>query len=82
MEALAKGVASAMIAYSTHYGATKFYNHFCVPDGILGFLKGVLTTGSPMCKVGIEIMNGTQVSYSNILLLTIARIFVDWTSKP
>jgi len=82
MEAFAKGAASAIIAYTTHYTVAKLYDSFCVPDGILGFVKGLLTTGSPLCRAGIEIMNGTQLSYSNILLLTMTRMFVDWTSKP
>jgi len=47
---LLKAVASGLLAYSVHYVSVKAYDNFCVPDGLLGFVKGVLTTGSPVCQ--------------------------------
>ena len=77
MEAILKSGASALIAYSTHYFATKVYNYICVPDGIIGFLGGLVTTGSPVCQTGIQIISNTQVSYSSMILMGITRIIVD-----
>lgn len=77
MEAILKSGASALIAYSTHYFTTKIYNYVCVPDGIVGFLNGLITTGSPVCQTGIQIISNTQVSYSSMIMMGITRILVD-----
>ena len=77
MEVIGKSVASALIAYTTHYGVNKLYNNFCVPEGIWGYLQGMVSTGSPICQAGIQIISNTQVSYSSIIMLSITRIIVD-----
>jgi hypothetical protein len=77
MEAVTKSVASAMIAYSAHYASTKLYNYLCVPDGIMGYLSGIITTGSPVCAVGVQVISSTQVSYSSMILMSISRLIVD-----
>jgi hypothetical protein len=77
MEVILKGVASAIIAYTTHYGVTKFYNYVCVPDGLMGYLSGLITVGSPVCKVGVQVMSNTEVSYSSLLLMGASRALVD-----
>jgi len=77
MEAVTKSVASAMIAYSAHYASTKLYNYFCVPDGLMGYLSGIITMGSPVCAVGVQIISSTQVSYSSMILMGISRLIVD-----
>jgi hypothetical protein len=77
MEVILKGVASAIIAYTTHYGVTKFYNYVCVPDGIMGYLSGLITIGSPVCKLGVQAMSNTEVSYSSLLLMGASRALVD-----
>ena len=77
MEAIAKSLASALIAYSAHYGATKFYNYACAPDGLWGYLQGLITTGSPICQAGIHVISNTQVSYSSMVLMGATRILVD-----
>jgi len=77
MEAILKSAMSATLAYSAHYGATKFYNSACVPDGFYGFLSGLVTTGSPVCQAGINIISSTQVSYSSLILMSITRVLVD-----
>jgi hypothetical protein len=77
MEAIVKNVASVLLAYGAHYSATKFYSYMCVPDGILGFISGLVSTGSPVCQAGIHIISNTQVSYSSIIMTGITRTIVD-----
>jgi hypothetical protein len=77
MEAIVKSAASALLAYSTHYAVSKLYNHMCVPDGLWGYVSGMLTTGSPICQAGIQMMSNTQVSYSSMIMMGITRVIVD-----
>jgi hypothetical protein len=77
MEAILKSAASALLAYSTHYGVTKIYNHVCVPDGIMGYLSGLVSTGSPICQAGIQVISNTQVSYSSMIMMGITRVAID-----
>ena len=80
MEAIGKALLSAAIAYSAHYGVAKVYNEFCVPDGLWGFFQGMVTTGSPVCKVGMDVMSNTQVSYSTVIMMGVTRIILDWVA--
>ena len=77
MEAIIKTMASLLLAYSAHYSASKFYNYVCVPDGLMGFITGLISTGSPVCQAGIHIISNTQVSYSSMIMTGISRIIVD-----
>lgn len=77
MIAILKTVASAIIAYSAHYGMTKFYNHVCVPDGVWGYLSGMVSAGSPVCQAGVQVIAHTQVSYSSMIMMGITRILID-----
>jgi hypothetical protein len=77
MDSLLKSTASAVLTYTAHYAATKFYSHLCVPDGMVGFLKGLITTGSPVCQAGLKIVSSTEISYSTILMMGITRVFID-----
>ena len=74
---LVKGIISALISYSAHYAATKAYSTACVPDGVYGFLQGLVTSGSPVCQVGIQVMTATQVSYSTVIMMGISRLILD-----
>ena len=78
MEAVVKGIATVLISYGTHYSVTKLYSTLCVPDGFLGFLQGLVTTGSPICLGAMEIMKYTQTSYSTLILLGASRLVVDF----
>ena len=80
VEAISKALLSAVIAYSAHYSVAKVYNEFCVPDGFLGYFQGMMTTGSPVCKVGMDIMSNTQVSYSTVIAMGVSRIILDWVA--
>jgi hypothetical protein len=80
MEAIGKALASALIAYTAHYSVTKVYNEFCVPDGFWGYFQGIVTTGSPVCKAGMEVMSHTQVSYSTVIMMGVTRILLDWVA--
>ena len=77
MEAILKSVASGVLAYTSHYGITKLYNRVCIPDGFWGYFSGMISTGSPICKAGIDIISNTQVSYSSLITMSIARIIID-----
>ena len=77
MEAILKNSAALLVAYTTHYAATKAYNYVCVPNGVVGFISGLITVGSPVCQAGVQIMTSTQVSYSSMILVGVSRLFVD-----
>lgn len=77
MESIIKAVSSVALAYTTHYGTIKLYNYLCVPDGFIGFLKGAVSMGSPVCTVGINIISSTQTHYSSIILMALSRIAID-----
>ena len=77
MESIAKAAASALLAYTVHYGTAKIYNLVCVPDGILGYLQGLVTTGSPVCQASVQVITHTQTSYSSMFLMGITRVFID-----
>jgi len=77
METIVKSGMSALLAYTSHYGMTKFYNYVCVPDGIWGYFYGMVSTGSPVCQAGIQILSNTQVSYSSMITMGIMRVIVD-----
>jgi len=77
MEAILKSAATALISYSAHYGMAKFYNFACVPDGIFGYLQGMVSAGSPVCQAGIQVLTHTQVSYSSMIMMGITRVAID-----
>ena len=77
MDLILKGITSAAIAYSVHYGAVKVYDYFCVPDGFYGFIQGAFTAGSPVCQTGLSIVTNTQVSYTSLLTVSLTRIVLD-----
>jgi hypothetical protein len=77
LQDLMRGTLSALIAYSAHYGATKFYSYICVPDGVYGYFQGFITTGAPICQIGVKVISNTQVSYSSAILIGLTRFLVD-----
>jgi hypothetical protein len=77
MEAVAKGLLSAAVAYTAHYGTVKLYDSMCVPDGWWGFVQGIATAGSPICQAGVQVIQSTQVSYSTMILMGITRVLID-----
>jgi hypothetical protein len=77
MDIILKNIAAGILAYSTHYAATKFYNYACVPDSIIGYISGIITTGSPVCQSVVQVISNTQVSYSSIILTSITGIVVE-----
>ena len=80
MEAVLKNSATLLLAYTTHYVVAKAYNYVCVPDGVIGFLTGLVSAGSPVCQAGVQIMTNTQISYSSMILMGVSRLFVDAVS--
>lgn len=71
---VAKAGVSVLLVYSTHYGSTKLYDAVCVPDGISGFIQGLITTASPWCKLTLEVMRATENQYTTAVMLGISKI--------
>jgi hypothetical protein len=71
MQAVSKTLLTAVLTYAAHYGITKAYSSFCIPNGIEGFLYGMISTGSPVCTVVFNAMSHTQASYGTILLTSL-----------
>ena len=78
IEPIVKFVTTAALTYSAHYGIAKMYNMVCVPDGLMGYIYGVVSMGSPICQVGLQAMTSTQVSYSSMIMTGITRLLVDY----
>ena len=78
MEAIGKALGTILLTYSAHYSITKVYNYVCVPDGIQGFLYGLISTGSPICQMGIQAITSTQTSYSSMILMGVSRVVIDF----
>ncbi len=74
---LTKTGLSILIVYSAHYAATKSYTLVCVPDGLVGFFFGFVTTASPWCKFILELMKLTENQYSTIILLLFSRLILQ-----
>ena len=77
MDLILKNIAAGILAYSTHYAATKFYNYACVPDSFMGYISGIIITGSPVCQSVVQVISNTQMSYSSIVLMSITRTVVE-----
>lgn len=78
MEPIVKFVTTAALTYSAHYGIAKMYNMVCVPDGLMGYVYGIVSMGSPICQVGLQAMTSTQVSYSSMIMTGITRLVLDY----
>ena len=73
---LGKTLLSVVLVYSTHYGTAKVYDSICVPDGLFGYLQGLVTTSSPWCKMALDIMKTTENHYSSAILVGLSRILL------
>ena len=72
-----KTLATVIVTYSAHYASTKAYSTFCVPDGILGYIQGFLSAGSPLCSATLTYASNSQNSYAAIITMAISRIAID-----
>jgi hypothetical protein len=72
-----KIVGSMFLTYGAHYGISKFYNEFCIPNGVYGFFQGLLNAGSPTCSVALKYMTISQDSYATMITMGISRMFLD-----
>lgn len=66
-----------ILTYTTHYGAAKVYTSICIPDGWLGFVKGMFTTGSPICSSILSYISNSQSSYATVITATVSRSLMD-----
>ena len=73
----AKLALSTFLVYSTHFGAVKAYDTICVPDGIYGYLQGLITAGSPSCKLILDTVTVTQNHYSGVIMVGISRLLLS-----
>ena len=74
---LGKTLLSVVLVYSTHYGTAKIYDTVCVPDGVTGYLQGLITTSSPWCKMALDIMKTTENHYSAVILVGLSRLLLS-----
>lgn len=74
---LFKILLSILLVYSTHYGTAKIYDNVCVPDGVAGYLQGLITTSSPWCKMALDIMKTTENHYSAVILVGLSRLLLQ-----
>jgi hypothetical protein len=81
MDGIVKSVAAMGMVYGAHYFGIKVYDKFCVPDGLWGFLGGMLTTASPLCTTTLKIVQTTETSYASAILFGISRFLVDGVSN-
>lgn len=72
-----KTVATILLTYSAHYASTKAYSSFCVPDGLWGYVQGLLTTGSPMCTAALTYASNSQNSYATIITMAVSRVAIE-----
>lgn len=79
--ALLKSTGSVIVTYGAHYGISKFYNEFCLPNGIYGFLQGFINAGSPTCSTALKIMTASQDSYTTMITMGISSFFMDLLIK-
>ncbi len=77
MQALGRLALSTMIAYTAHYGSTKLYSEICIPDGIFGFVQGLVATGSPICQAVYGVMTHSQVTYSSFILFGLGSLMIE-----
>jgi len=77
MESIVKSIVSLGMVYSAHYGSIKVYDNFCVPDGVWGYITGLLTAGSPVCNVALKVAENTGASYTTVLTVGLTRFLID-----
>jgi hypothetical protein len=73
----AKMMAAGGLTYAAHYGSAQFYSEFCASKGLEGFLYGMITTASPVCRFALGIMSHSQDLYANFVMISMARIVVS-----
>lgn len=76
LQEASKLALSTFIVYSVHFGAVKAYDAFCVPDGVYGYLQGLITAGSPVCKFALDTVTSTQNHYSGVILVGVSRVLL------
>ena len=81
MESIIKSVASVAMVYSAHYTSIKVYDNFCVPDGVWGYITGLITAGSPACNVALKVAENTGASYTTVLTVGLTRFILDLVTK-
>ena len=72
---------AALISYSAHYGMTRVYTYICIPDGLSGFLQGLVTTASPICATILSVISHSHITYSTLIVTSLAKILVDSVSS-
>uniref|UniRef100_A0A6C0HK60 Uncharacterized protein n=1 Tax=viral metagenome TaxID=1070528 RepID=A0A6C0HK60_9ZZZZ len=72
-----KTVAAVIVTYSAHYASIKVYSGVCVPDGILGYIQGFLSAGSPLCSATLAYASNSQNSYATLITMAVSRIAID-----
>lgn len=74
MEELKKVGLSLILVYSSHFGATQFYSRVCVPQSLMGYIQGLITTSSPLCHVALHTMVATESQYSSMIIVVVSAL--------
>lgn len=61
-------VTPVLTIFLLHYVAANLYVKMCAELTLLGFIKSLVTTGSPVCNTLLSVVNITHNSYA--LLIT------------
>ena len=77
LDEIGKTLATIVVTYTAHYASTKAYSSFCVPDGLWGYVQGLLTTGSPMCSATLTYASNSQNSYATIITMAVSRFAIE-----
>jgi hypothetical protein len=77
MESILKSVLSTALVYAAHYTTTHYYTRFCIGGTTLGFIKGIFTTGSPMCHVAVTVLHSTETAYTSAFSIGLTRFILD-----
>ena len=67
-------LCSILSVYLTHYVATNLYAHVCANFSFVGFVTSFMTTGSPICKSLLTIINTTHNSYAVLIAGLVAGL--------
>jgi len=60
--------------YTTHYISANVYSRLCTPLSLYGFIKAVIYTASPLCKVVLDVVTTTSDAYSYFIAGTIGYV--------
>lgn len=64
MKTLLGYFALPFVISTVHWIVTRLYANYCVPGGFSGYVQALLTTASPVCNLGLALMEKTGSLYT------------------